>query len=281
MGCVRPLEPSDREAALALWQARFSDSDAFCAWYFSERFTPSLSAGVFEGDLLLSMALGRPITLRAAGGDLPAVLVAGVSTRCGYERRGHMRAAMERTEALARAAGAAIAVLRPVDSAIYLPLGYVPYSAACLAFGTGKELLPLCRPTLLDPAQLADCYAEAVRDLSVRLYRDDGAMAARLAEVECDGGMAVALTDGTRVRAYALLETPNGDAVEAAARTEADLVDLLDALASGCMALLPPQLSGSRQAPGARIPHLMAKPLLAGVDADAADATLRFLPEEY
>ena len=91
---ARALTAADRAAARSLWQARFHDAEAFAAWYFAERFDPALSAGVCDGGTLLSMALGRRVRLGGAAGGLPAVLVAGVSTREGYERRGFMRRAM-------------------------------------------------------------------------------------------------------------------------------------------------------------------------------------------
>lgn len=273
---VRTLTEADRQAALALWQARFFDSDPFCAWYFSERFTPALSAGVFEDGRLLSMALGRPIALCGDAGEIPAVMVAGVATRGGFERQGHMRRAVAHVEALSAAAGASALVLRPVDPAIYLPLGFLPYSAACLAFGTGNAALPLCDPALCDPTRLAACYSEATAGLAVAERRTAADMAARLRDVQSDGGACLVLSDARGVSAYALLESPSGDAVEATARTAADYAALLDALPAGCMALLPPD------APvGARIPHAMAKALSPDAGFDLAGAAMRFVPEEY
>lgn len=269
---VRTLTPADRQAALALWQARFSDTDPFCGWYFQERFTPALSAGVFEDGRLRSMALGRPVTLRD-GGALPAVLVAGVSTEVGFERRGYMKRAMARVEALAAQAGARLLVLRPVDPAIYLPLGFLPYSAVSLAFGTGEAEAAPVAPRACDPAALLACYAAATQGLAACQHRREADMAARLRDVESDGGVCVVLEGA---RAYALLERPGGDAVEAAARTAADYAALLAALPRGCMAQLPPNAPT-----GARIPHAMAKALDAAAAFDPANAARRFVPEEY
>lgn len=274
---VRALTEMDRPAALALWQARFFDSAPFCAWYFSERFDPALSAGAFSGEgRLLSMALGRRVRLEAGTERADAVLVAGVSTREGFERQGLMRRTMAQVGVLAARAGASLLVLRPVDPAIYLPLGFQPYSAARLAPGTGRAVRAPLPAGRTDPAALADCYAAATGRLSVRQRRTAADMAARLREVESDGGGCVALTDGACVRAYALLESPGGDAVEAAARTAADYAALLDALEKDCLALLPPYAPT-----GAVVPHAMARALAPAAAFDRGAAVARFLPEEY
>lgn len=274
---VRALTEKDRPAALALWQARFFDSAPFCAWYFSERFDPALSAGAFSGEgRLLSMALGRRVRLEAGTERADAVLVAGVSTREGFERQGLMRRTMAQVGALAARAGASLLVLRPVDPAIYLPLGFQPYSAARLAPGTGRAVRAPLPAGRTDPAALADCYAAATGRLSVRQHRTAADMAARLAEVASDGGLCVALSDGGAVQAYALLDAQAGDAVEAAARSPELYAALLDALPAGCLAQLPPDAPR-----GARIPHLMAKALSAQAAFDPALAAARFIPEEY
>ena len=273
---VRTLTWADCEAALALWQARFFDSDPFCRWYFSERFTPALSAGVFLDGELVSMALGRPVTLREDGADLAAVMIAGVSTRMGYERRGYMRRAMAQAELLAAQAGARRLVLRPVDPAIYLPLGYLPYSAASIAFGTGRCPAPLRDPAEVDPLALAGCYAAATAGLSGFQERTAADMAARLRDVACDGGACVLLQEDGAVSAYALLESADGDAVEAVARTAAGYAALLDALPADCQAMQAPN------APlGARIPHAMAKPVPDAPAFAPAGVAGRFVPEEY
>ena len=262
---VRPLTGADGEAALALWQARFFDSDSFCRWYFSERYTPALSAGVFLDGELVSMALGRPVTLWEDGAEMAAVMVAGVSTRSGYERRGYMRRAMAHVEHIAGQAKASRLVLRPVDPAIYLPLGFLPYSAASIAFGTGNRPARLCRPAAVDPSALAAFQARTGED-----------MAARLRDAASDGGACVLLADGAAVCAYALLESPEGDAVEAVGRTAEAYAALLDALPSGCSAMQAPN------APlGARIPHLMAKTVCDAPAFDPHGAAGRFVPEEY
>lgn len=276
MEITRTLTIDDCYAARALWQERFGDSDAFCDWYFAEQFTPELSAGVFLDGQLISMALGRPIALCEGGTNLPAAMIAGVSTRLGFERRGYMRRAMAHVEAQAEAAGFLRLALKPVNPAIYLPLGFLPYSAACLAFGTGNKPCPPVDPLSADPEALLACYDAATAGLAAYQRRTAAEMAARLRGVASDGGLCVAVMEDGQVRAYALLEDLNGDACEAVARTAEEYDALLDALSAGCCAMQLPD------APlGARIPHAMAKSIGAGGWIDPLGAAARFVPEEY
>lgn len=71
-------------------------------------------------------------------------------------------------------------------------------------------------------------------------------MAARLRDVASDGGACVLLADGAAVCAYALLESPEGDAVEAVGRTAEAYAALLDALPSGCSAMQAPECAARR-----------------------------------
>lgn len=78
---ARALTAADRAAARSLWQARFHDAEAFAAWYFAERFDPALSAGVFDGGTLLSMALGRRVRLGGAAAAARRARGGGVHAR--------------------------------------------------------------------------------------------------------------------------------------------------------------------------------------------------------
>ncbi len=106
----RALIQYDIPACRRLWQERFEDSDAFCAWYFSERFVPALSAGVFLSsngtEQLVSMAHGRLLPLSIAGKPCLSLMVGGVATRKDAERRGFMRLALQRIREIAAASGA-------------------------------------------------------------------------------------------------------------------------------------------------------------------------------
>lgn len=101
----RALIQYDIPACRRLWQERFEDSDAFCDWYFSERFAPALSAGVFLSnngtEQLVSMAHGRLLPLSIAGKPRLSLMVGGVATRKDAERRGYMRLAMQRIREIA------------------------------------------------------------------------------------------------------------------------------------------------------------------------------------
>jgi len=268
MELVRTLKKADRSAALALWQARFFDSDPFCSWYFTDRFFPELSAGLFLDGELITMALGRPMTLVENGRTVRTLMVAGVSTRVGFERRGYMKRVMAHVEVLAKDAEYELLVLRPVDQAIYLPIGYLPYSAERIAFGTGKASVEPKPIDLADALALFDIYTRATASLTVSHKRTSADMVLRLKDIASDGGTCIILPD-----AYALI---GEEAVEAVAASDVAYTALLDALPEDMRVQLPPN------APiGACIPHVMAKAIAPHPQPDRLTAANRYLPEEY
>lgn len=121
---VRMLSRSDRAAAQAVWQEIFEESPAFTEWYFAHRFHPEHSFGAFAGDRLIAMALGRPTVIRVKGDDLPALLVAGVSTLPEYRKQGLMHRLMTLLIAHAKDQGFACCYLHPVTESLYASLGF-------------------------------------------------------------------------------------------------------------------------------------------------------------
>lgn len=122
---LRTLTPADRAQAEALWHEIFAeDTRAFNTYYFDNRFYPAHSFGAFDGDRLAAMALGRPTEIAAEGRILPALLVAGVSTRPPYRGQGLMHRLMTLLIDHARSGGFACCYLHPVSETLYASLGF-------------------------------------------------------------------------------------------------------------------------------------------------------------
>ena len=121
---IRMLKSTDRSAAQTMWQEIFEESPAFSAYYFANRFHPEHSFGAFEDDTLIAMTLGRPTVVRIENRELPALLVAGVSTLPDYRGRGLMHTLMTQLIAHAREAGFACCYLHPVSESLYASLGF-------------------------------------------------------------------------------------------------------------------------------------------------------------
>ena len=110
---VRAMEPGDLAAVRALWEARFGDSPAFVDWYFTERFSPGTSACLVADGRLVSAIQGYPMRLSIRDRIVPALMVSGVSTAQGYERRGYMHRVMHYILQLARQKGCPLVFHKP------------------------------------------------------------------------------------------------------------------------------------------------------------------------
>ncbi len=121
---IRKMEEADRASAQSMWIEIFEEDPAFAAYYFDNRFYPEHSFGAFEDGVLIAMALGRPTVIRAEGRDLPALLVAGVSTRPQYRGLGLMHRLMTLLIDQARQNGFVCCYLHPVSESLYRSLGF-------------------------------------------------------------------------------------------------------------------------------------------------------------
>ncbi len=121
---LRKLTAADRAQAEVMWRDIFEESPAFTAYYFKKRFHPEHSFGAFDGERLVAMAQGRPTVIRAEQRDLPALLVAGVSTLPEYRKQGLMHALMTLLIRHAKDAGFSCCYLHPVTESLYASLGF-------------------------------------------------------------------------------------------------------------------------------------------------------------
>ena len=192
---LRFLTQEDKPRAAALWQARFGDPEAFTAWYFQNRFLPEHSVGLFEKDLLISMAHGTPISLRMRHRVLPAMLVSGVATIADRERQGHMRRVMAEMLRHARACGCAAVLLKPAVPGVYDALGFVPCSDS-LRWQGRMDTAPALPAVEATVKELTDCYAKIMHNYSMSVVRDENAFGRKLAENACDGGRVLAVANG-------------------------------------------------------------------------------------
>lgn len=121
---LRALTDTDRLQAERLWINIFGDSESFSSYYIANRFRPKHSFGAFDGARLIAMALGRPTEIRTAQKNLPALLVAGVSTLPEYRGQGLMHRLMTLLIEHAKNSGFACCYLHPVKESLYASLGF-------------------------------------------------------------------------------------------------------------------------------------------------------------
>ena len=201
---LRRMQRTDAAEACALWRDIFGDSEAFCDWYFSERFFPERSFAAFDGGRLVSMTLGRPTEILAEGSVHRALLISGVSTLPACRGQGLMHALVSMQTEDARQAGFSCCYLHPVSESLYASLGFTN--------GTDARIIrsDINRPqTVLEARDGADLAAmRAVYDAVLSAHdgmqlRDGAEFAALLRDYATDGGQTVLAYDGAHPVGYA------------------------------------------------------------------------------
>ncbi|MBR4018129.1 MAG: GNAT family N-acetyltransferase, partial [Clostridia bacterium] len=90
MAELRTTKQTDIPKLRALWQECFGDSDAFCDWFFAERFAPALSVAAEKNGEILSAVHGWPFSLSIRNIPIPAIMMCGVATHPAARGKGLM-----------------------------------------------------------------------------------------------------------------------------------------------------------------------------------------------
>lgn len=204
---VRSLEKEDIPAARRFWHDCFpEDSEAFLDWFFTKRFTPSLSAGCFEEGILLSVMHGTLMPLTCGEKIMPALMVSGVSTKQEVRGRGYMHSAMLFLKDQAAAQGIPILFNHPQEMNAYKRLGYLPCTKTLYLDEPASyfDLYPdtkLREDTFSEKDALA-IYREQAKKYQAFSVRDASAFAFRAEEMRLDGGEAHLFYSGNIPSAY-------------------------------------------------------------------------------
>jgi len=191
----RTAETADIPMLRALWQECFGDSDAFCHWFFSERFAPSLSAVAEEEGKILSAVHGWPFTLSVRSKAIPSVMMCGVATLPSARGKGLMKGCISLFMNNALEQGFLALLQKPVDFHIYDWCGHYPsYDAAVI---TKKQDSIYCpADNVLDTfcsdafaSKLLPIYENTACAYSNSVIRSLHAMSLKLRDYAADGGM--------------------------------------------------------------------------------------------
>lgn len=194
MAVFRTAKAKDIPMLRALWQECFGDSDAFCDWFFAERFAPSLSTVAEENDVILSAVHGWPFTLRIRDKVIPSIMMCGVATYPSARGKGLMKGCISLFMNNAREKGFLALFQKPVDFDIYRWCGhYASYDAATLTKKEGSLYRPanntidsLCSEAF--EKELLPIYQKATESFSCSVVRSAQDMALKLRDYTADGG---------------------------------------------------------------------------------------------
>lgn len=236
---IRHAQSGDRSELASLWSLRFGDSAAFVDWFFQERFSPAHSFLMEEDGRIVSVIHGWPMRLSIKGAPLPALMLCGVATLPGYEKRGYMHALMRETLQLARRAGFPLVFHKPNSFKTYASLGQLPCTQTLYHRVESRVSQPRFSEEWPSDALLA-IYQTACAPYSGSVLRDESAMRLKLADYRSDGARLIRREDG-----YAVLFQQEDGAwygEEVLALGLSAYEALLAELPAGALVKLPPDL---------------------------------------
>lgn len=190
----RTAKTADIPMLRALWQECFGDSDAFCHWFFSERFAPALSTVAEEEGKILSAVHGWPFTMQIRNKAIPSIMMCGVATLPSARGKGLMKGCISIFMNNAREQSFAALLQKPVDFHIYDWCGHYPsYDAAVV---TKKQDSIYCPANNVLDVFCSDAFAEELLPIyektanafSNGIIRSLDAMSLKLRDYAADGG---------------------------------------------------------------------------------------------
>ena len=130
MTAVRIAKAEDKKAFYDLWKICFGDSDAFCDWFFRNRFAPDYSVVLETEGKIVSCMQAFPYTLWIRGREIPGAMLCGVSTHPDYRKKGYMGQIFTYEMKLLREKGCLVAPHTPAVLQSYFPFGHFPVADA-------------------------------------------------------------------------------------------------------------------------------------------------------
>lgn len=192
MTTIRCLTDDDRAEVRALWKLRFDDTEPFLDFYFSERWHPESSICAEMDGRIVSVMQGTPMKLRIRDRVLPAMMVSGVSTLPGYEKRGLMHIVFTEMLHLCRRMNIPLVFDHPADATVYESLGHL-YCTRTKLYTSLAATRPALWTDKPDSLSLYRCYSRATVGYSCCTVRSFPSFRSKLREYFCDGGRCLAL----------------------------------------------------------------------------------------
>ena len=132
MTAVRIAKAEDKKAFYDLWKICFGDSNAFCDWFFRNRFAPDYSVVLETEGKIVSCMQAFPYTLWIRGREIPGAMLCGVSTHPDYRKKGYMGQIFTYEMKLLREKGCLVAPHTPAVLQSYFPFGHCGCSVSDL-----------------------------------------------------------------------------------------------------------------------------------------------------
>ncbi len=197
---IRCLTEGDKEQARILWQKTFDDPPGFVNWFFENRYMPEWSAGVFEGEDLISVVHGTPMRLSLGRSAFEAVMTSGVATVPRERGKGHMYAAMRFLQAEAQKRGVDALFNHLQRPGAYEHLGFRPSTYTRYWRGGGR--LQPGRIVPFSEEKAFAVYTAAASRFAAFECRDREAFRLKMADYASDGANGFLLEEAEETVGY-------------------------------------------------------------------------------
>lgn len=204
---VRGAEAADRKDFYGLWKACFHDSDAFCGWFFENRFLPEYSVCLETEGEVASCMQAYPYTVWLRGKEIPGAMLCGVSTELSHRKKGFMGKIFSYEMAMLRKKGILVAPHTPAVLESYFSFGHFPVADACYL---ECETVPSCPAskevrllsTQADFERIYPLYLEFAKKYSGMILRTKADFLRKCDDYAADGGKCIAYEKNGEIKGY-------------------------------------------------------------------------------
>ena len=249
---VRVANQKDKMEFYRLWKICFGDSDAFCDWFFENRYAPEYSIVLETKDEIVSCMQAFPYVFHIRGKEIPGAMLCGVSTHPDQRKKGHMGKIFSYEMNHLRKMGCIVAPHTPAVLPSYFSFGHFPVADAayleCDCVPSFQSDLKLTSLEKADWGKLLPLYQRFSQKYSGIISRTEADFLRKADDYAADGGKCSAYIKNNEIKGYAFYYQTNEMllCVEAAAE-EGYFYALMEGLlkqAEGLQfsAKLPPEL---------------------------------------
>ena len=207
MAAIRVAKPAEKKDFYKLWKLCFGDSDAFCDWFFANRFAPEYSVVLETEGEIVSCMQAFPYTIGIRGRAVAGAMLCGVSTHPAHRKKGYMGQIFTYEMNHLRQRGCIVAPHTPADLPSYFSFGHFPVADAkylecdCVpAFSGNVELISIKQEEWYTVFPLYAAFAKRYSGMVLRTQED---FLRKAEDYAADGGLCAAYIEKGQLRGYA------------------------------------------------------------------------------
>lgn len=207
MTSVRVAKIEDRADFYRLWKICFGDSDAFCDWFFQNRFDPTYSVVLETEGEIASCMQAFPYTIQIRGKKIPGAMLCGVSTHPHHRKKGYMGQIFRYEMNYLREKNCIVAPHTPAILPSYFPFGHFPVADAnyleCECVPSFETSIKLVSMEKKDWDKLFPLYKRFAAKYSGIIWRSKEDFLRKAADYAADGGKCAAYIKNEQIKGYA------------------------------------------------------------------------------